>query len=351
MKGSGGGWNIRLNSIGTESGIAGGSCFWRPPEPWSGRVDDPENPTALRWHQIVQPWDGVYPVRGSTIPRIWLIGCSTDIGVSRNRGRPGAARGPRSIRRALANLPVRFGQSLELMDAGDIEPRNEDLEGLMGDLETLVAGITAAGDLPVVLGGGHEIAYGHHRGLVRGLAARSLPAPGIVSFDAHFDLRPEGPGQAPLHSGNMFRLLARESAERGEPFDYTVIGIQRSANTLSLFQEADRLGVRYLPARDAGSPEAVLAFLRALRPSTRLLQITLCVDVISAAHAPAVSAPQPFGLDPNVVLEGLRHLANSGRAAGLDIAEVSPRYKGDDSTAHLAALLLFAWVNAIAGVE
>lgn len=333
------------------TGSPDGRWVWRPPAPWGGRVDDPEDPAALRWHQVVRPWDGTPVSVGSGARSVWFIGCATDIGVSRNKGRPGAARGPGSLRKAMANLPVRFGDTLELVDAGDLVPRDGDLEGLMEGLERLVGAVVASGGFPVVLGGGHEVAYGHHRGLARGLSARSLPSPGIVSFDAHFDLRPEGPDETPLHSGNMFRILAREAAERGDAFEYDVIGIQRSANTPSLFQEADRLGVRYLPAREAGSPEAVLAFLRALRPAARPLQVTLCTDVLSAAHAPAVSAPQPFGLDPSVVLEGLRHLARGGRAAGLDIAEVSPRYEGDDGTAHLAAVLLFAWVNAMAGAE
>lgn len=347
---------MNLNDAGSARGprltaLPVGSWTWSPPEPWGGRVDDPEDPAALRWHQVVRPWDGTPIGAGSGTRRIWFIGCPTDIGVSRNKGRPGAARGPGSLRRALANLPVRFGDALELIDAGDLGPRDGDLEGLMEGLELLVGAVVASGGFPVVLGGGHEAAYGHHRGLVRGLAARSLPAPGIISFDAHFDLRPEGPPGAPLHSGNMFRLLAREAEERGDPFEYDVIGIQRSANTLSLFREADGLGVRYLPAREAGSPEAILEFLRTGRAGDRPLHVTLCTDVISAAHAPSVSAPQPFGLDPNVVLEGLRHLARSGRAAGLDVAEVSPRYEGDDGTAHLAAVLLFAWVNATAGAD
>ena len=344
LKGAGSARKPRLTAIPV------GRWTWRPPEPWGGRVDDPAEPEALRWHQVVRPWDGA-AVAPPGVLRIWFIGCATDIGVMRNKGRPGAARGPRSLRKAMANLPVRFADALELVDAGDLEPLDGDLEGFMEGLEALVASVVASGGFPVVLGGGHEVAYGHHRGLARGLAARFLPAPGIISFDAHFDLRPEGPPGTPLHSGNMFRLLAREASERGDPFEYDVIGTQRSANTLSLFREADRLGVRHLPAREAARVEQVLDFLRSGRSGDRPLHVTLCADVISAAHAPSVSAPQPFGLDPNVVLEGLRHLARSGRAAGLDVAEVSPRYEGDDGTAFLAAVLLFAWVNAMAGVD
>jgi len=325
---------------------------WRRPEPWGGRVDDPEDPEAQRWHQRVRAWDGQAPLPGvAGSRRIWFIGCPTDIGVARNKGRTGAAAGPGCIRRAMANLPVRFGEALELVDAGDLEPRGEDLEGLMEGLESLVGSVVASGGFPIVLGGGHEVAYGHHRGLRRGLAALSRPSPRVLSFDAHFDLRPEGPPEKPLHSGNMFKLLARESAAVGEALDYSVAGIQLSSNTQSLFRRAQEIGAHYLLARDATDAEALLAFLRGRASGELPCHVTLCADVLSAAHAPAVSAPQPFGIEPPIVLEGLRFLAKTGSAVGLDVAEVSPRYEGDDGTARLVAILLFAWINAMAGVE
>lgn len=323
-------------------------CVWKEPGRWTGRIDDPADPDAQRWHQRVTPWDGAPPV--SARDQVWFIGCCTDVGVSRNKGRPGAAAGPASIRRALANLPASFGHQLRLIDAGDLMPQGDDLEGVLEALADMVAQIVAARGFPVVLGGGHEIAYGHHRGLVRGLGLLGRSAPRIRSFDAHFDVRPEGPEGARVNSGNMFRLLALEAEERGERLDYAVIGIQQSANTASLYRSAAEVGCRFLPAVQATGVDVVLDFIDETCGGSEAIHATLCVDVMSAAHAPAVSAPQPFGLDPSLVLEGLRRLARSGLVAGLDVAEVSPRYAGDDSTAHLVAVLLFAWIHAMAAI-
>ena len=282
------------------------------------------------------------------------MGCASDVGIGRNRGRRGAAAAPAQIRAAAANLPALFGERLELVDAGDLSPRGEDLEGFEESLATLLAAIVEAGDFPIALGGGHEIAFGVFEGLRAGLkaAGRGGP-PGIVNFDAHFDLRPEGEGEGGLSSGNMFRRIARLCQERGEEFSYRVVGIQRSSNTESLFRLAEHLGVEYHLAREyeGRGSELLVDQVRHWSSGPQPLQVSLCFDVIAAAHAPAVSAPQPFGMEPRFVLEALRALAASGRVCGLDIAEISPRFDRDDRTSRLAAVLLFAWINAMAGIE
>lgn len=334
---------------GTVGQVAHGA--WLPASRWRGRTDSDTNRDAWRWHQCVQAWDGKTTPGFTGTREVWFIGCPTDIGVRRNRGRPGAAAAPALIRHSLANLPVRFDNSVTLLDAGDLAPLDDDLEELSERLEELVATIISAGGHTVLLGGGHEVAYGHHRGLRKGLLARGMESPAIISFDAHFDLRPEGSGQERIHSGNMFTLLASEYRDASAPFRYSVAGIQRSANTRSLFGQADLNGVRSLLAMDIRSTDTIEAFLAPICNKKISLHTSLCTDVLCAAHAPAVSAPQPFGLDPELVLAGLRYIARNGNPAGLDVCEVSPRFEGDDSTAHMVAVLIFAWVNALAGAD
>jgi len=45
---------------------------------------------------------------------------------------------------------------------------------------------------PIVLGGSHELAYGHFNGIVNHLKKQTKNSSkvGIINFDAHFDLRP-----------------------------------------------------------------------------------------------------------------------------------------------------------------
>ena len=77
------------------------------------------------------------------------------------------------------------------------------------------------------------------------------------------------------------------------------------------------------------------------------IYLTLCSDVFSAAYAPGVSASQPFGMHPEMVLLLLKHITNSGKVISFDIAEVSPRFDEDNRTAKLAAITIFAVINTI----
>ena len=78
------------------------------------------------------------------------------------------------------------------------------------------------------------------------------------------------------------------------------------------------------------------------------IYVTICADVFSSAFAPGVSAPQPFGLQPETVLRLLKHVLNSGKVVTFDFAEVSPRFDSDDNTAKLAAVFVYALVNTLA---
>src|SRR5699024_3498950 len=77
---------------------------------WTGRVD-PE-PDTHRWHQQVQP------LTGNAVPGIVLHGFVSDAGVSRNKGRTGAAAGPDAIRGMLANLA--WHGTAPVYDAGNV---------------------------------------------------------------------------------------------------------------------------------------------------------------------------------------------------------------------------------------
>jgi formiminoglutamase len=62
-----------------------------------------------------------------------------------------------------------------------------------------------------------------------------------------------------------------------------------------------------------------------------------------------VSAPQPFGLHPEIVLKLVKHVIQSGKVVSVDIAEVSPRFDEDNQTAKLAAVTIYAIINTMIG--
>ena len=173
---------------------------------WTGRVDDLEDRDSFRWHQVVERLDLSAPADQLAMqtPRgFCLLGYCCDQGVELNLGRVGAALGPQAIRSQLANLPVNFPMAIGLYDGGDVHCQDGDVEGTQKALAEAVKKVLSAGLFPVVLGGGHDVAFGHYLGIIEHLPpSTSL---GILNFDAHLDLRPLRPAAT---SGTMFTQIA-----------------------------------------------------------------------------------------------------------------------------------------------
>jgi formiminoglutamase len=321
------------------------------PARWTGRVDDFEDRDAFRWHQVIECLNLSAPAEqlAARSPRgFCLLGYCCDHGVELNLGRTGAARGPEAIRAQLANLPVNFPNTVCLFDGGDVHCRDGDLEGTQRTLAEAVERVLAFGFFPVVLGGGHDVAFGHYLGVLKHLpGAKRI---GILNFDSHLDLRPLRPAAT---SGTMFTQIAAECRRRGTGLSYLCIGAQKSANTVSLFRIAEELGVETVFAKDMEDAdlEPVKQKIDAFLAGNDAIYVTICADVFSSAFAPGVSAPQPFGLHPETILRLLKHVLASGKVVSFDFAEVSPRFDSDDNTAKLAAVFVYALVNTLAQLK
>ena len=307
-------------------------------EPWQGRVD-PEADSA-RWHQRIQPLDD-----GSE-PGLALLGFASDEGVRRNHGRVGAANGPSAIRKALANLA--WHRSGPAYDAGDVVCADGDLEAAQARLGGNVCALLDAGHLPIVLGGGHEVAFGSWQGLAGHLGgdrfeqqAPRMAAPriGIINFDAHFDLR----DPAQVHSsGTPFAQIAEQCAARGWPFAYACIGISRASNTRALFQRAAELGVLVREdheIRESRLPGLVTE-LQAFIAGCDAVYLTIDIDVLPACEAPGVSAPAARGVALSLLEPLLECVRDSGKLRLADLAELNPEHDIDNRTARVAARLI-----------
>ncbi len=148
------------------------------------------------------------------------MGFACDEGVRRNKGRVGAAGAPLAVRKLLANSAWHLGQPV--YDGGDVHCENGDLDAAHGHLAERVARLLDEGHFPLVLGGGHEVAFGSWSGLNLHLAGRGRI--GIINFDAHFDLRMK---LEQASSGTPFFQIAEQCAAQGSPFTYACLGWPR----------------------------------------------------------------------------------------------------------------------------
>lgn len=325
---------------------------------WQGRVDPDKN--SLRLHQVIKFLDlkDLHVGQAAAQQSIWapkenkkfaLIGFCCDEGIQRNQGRPGASGGPEAIRNALANLPVHFNeQGSQIFDAGDIlyqkTPANHDpLLSTQFALSTSIQILLFNQFFPIVLGGGHEVAFGHYHGthffLKSQKKAKLDEGVGIINFDAHFDLR--GLEKNRGTSGTPFLQIAKLSKQ--EPFQYLCLGIQKASNTKKMFQTADELGAKFIFAEEINQqhPE-IMTIIETFIQKNKFIYLTVCLDVFDSAFAPGVSAPASNGLTPHCFFPLLHKIMGSNKVIGFDIAEMSPGFDVDLHTAKLASLVLFS---------
>lgn len=299
---------------------------------WNGRFDGDE-PLYHRIFQRVKNESEISEIQPGAFV---LHGFAVDEGVRRNKGRQGAKEAPDVIRKNMANFPVIHPDFL-LYDRGNLDCKDSDLEGAQQQLANHVAEILMKGAKSVVLGGGHEITFGHYSGIRQAFPGKKI---GIINIDAHFDNRiPEsGVGAS---SGTGFWQIAQEG-----PIHSLHIGIQRNSNTLKLFDIAHSYGMKYILADELffENLPSVYEKIDALADSVDVLYLTVCMDVFNAGIAPGVSAPAYNGIFADAAfLHFFRHILKSEKLIAMDVAEVNPSLDRGDITARLAASLVNEW--------
>lgn len=306
---------------------------------WSGRTDSTTDRAAFRMHQVIKL---AAPKESVSNKSCTIIGFSSEEGVRRNNGRLGAAGGPDALRSELAKLPWRMPGDCELFDMGTIVCEDDQLEQAQATLGSAVRESLEKNTRPVILGGGHETAYGHYLGVREFLGPDAKL--GVVNIDAHFDLRSyeEQPS-----SGTMFKQMLDSDPN----VEYLVLGIQEFGNTDILFQEADKQGVSYVLEQDitSGGLDETLRKIALFIEKQDAVLLTLCSDVLNSAVAPGVSAPSPFGLDPLTVRKFIQTVASDEKTLSFDISEINPALDLQNQTVKLGAYLTNEAINALLG--
>lgn len=273
-------------------------------------------------------------------PRAVLLGFPSDEGVRRNGGRPGAAAAPEAIRarlRALtpdAETPAMRSVLERTADLGNVEVTGE-VERDQERLGEALAAHVDAGTFVIVLGGGHETAYGHFLGYVA--ANRS---PEILNWDAHADVRELKQGRA--HSGSPFRQAVQHPS--GACRRYSVAGLLPHSAAADHVRFVREQGVLRWRSELAG-PDAVGALYPELAAPA---MVSFDLDAVDQAHAPGVSAPATGGLTPEVWLRAARLAGRAPAVASVDVVELCPRLDVDDRTTRLAALTVWQVLRGLA---
>jgi len=250
--------------------------------------------------------------------------------------RSGARLGPNAIREASWNFEAyMMDHGLRLTDVKVCDLGNTEEFGPTSDM---VAGvrrkseqIVSKGKIPIVLGGEHSIAPASVMGFDKDI--------GVLGIDAHLDFRDEYLNDRFSHACSARRISDHVGVD-----DVVYMGVRSFSEAES--QDLERLGLTYVSAFDIHEGGIERAIERALKAvNEEKIYLTIDLDGVDPAYAPAVGNPEPFGLSPLQVKSLLKKLGP--RLVGMDINEVAPGWD-HGQTALLAARLVREAITSIA---
>lgn len=291
-----------------------------------------------------------------------LIGLPEDIGVRANYGRGGAHTAWEPALTNVLNVQSNsFLKGDELLVLGHVEFEDlmqqaakldsntkegiQKLRRLCAEVDERVTEvirlIVQAGKIPLIVGGGHNNAYGNIKGTALGLMARGkIKSASIncINCDAHSDFRAlEG-----RHSGNGFSYAYHDQF-LGK---YAIVGLHANYNSFHVLSELKKQQkkIRYSLLEDIFIHERI-SFKQAVKAAvafsgTSYYGVELDMDAIE--NIPS-SAKTSSGISANQARQYVSWAAQGKKAAYLHITEAAPvlsHIKADNKTGKLIAYLL-----------
>jgi len=242
--------------------------------------------------------------------------------------RSGSRFAPNAIREAsqyMESYSVRTGldwDDLRLVDVGDII--EEEVEPAVENIRRVVEEIKALGKLPVMIGGEHTITLG---------ALRALHPAAVVVFDAHLDLRDTLFEERLCHA----TYLRRAHEEQG----FKLIVVAARALSDEEVEYAEEKGVTVVTAQDVKrfGVEPVLEMIRDTLEGVESVYLSVDMDALDPAEAPAVGNPSPEGITVTQLLDLITGVVDK-RLVGFDLNEVSPSYDSGLTAIQAAYLII-----------
>ncbi|MFD5226689.1 arginase family protein [Microbacterium sp. NPDC058342] len=257
----------------------------------------------------------------------------------------GAHATPAAIREALRRYSATLmgppaldlNEALRIVDAGDVHEPDGD-EGVQRTVDR-VRGLSEDARLVIALGGDNSLTYP---------VARGSGATGLITIDAHFDLR-DG-----VSNGSPVRRLVQDApdAEQIDPRRIVQIGIADFANSAAYARRAAEWGIRVITldeVRGRDLADVVGEAVRVAGAESRI-HLDVDVDVVDRAVAPGCPASVPGGLAAWELRALVRGIATDPRVVSADIAEVDATADAEDArTVRLAALCVLELLAGLAG--
>lgn len=286
---------------------------------------------------------------------ISIMGAPFDMGVV---NRPGARFGPRAIRQAgyfgapnddiyHIGLGVYPTNELKVVDFGDANCPPSSLKRSHEAIREKVSQAVRANTIPIIVGGDHSITLPSATAIAEHYGFGKV---GMVHFDAHADTAPTSYGGVLASHSSPMRRLIESGAIPGKNF--IQVGLRGYWPPHTLFDWMSEQGMRWHQMSEIETrgfqPVLEDAISEAL-DGPELIYLSVDVDVMDPAFAPATGTPEPGGLTSSELLRAVRQIVLSVDLVAADVVEVAPDYEGPANiTAEVGHRIILEIISSIA---
>ena len=277
-------------------------------------------------------------------PDVAIVGIPFDTAAS---FRPGQRFGPSAVRDISVLLRpsnqfhgINAFDRVNVVDSGDVPAIPGDIQTTYDLIAARYADLAGKGTVPIGIGGDHSITLGELRGM-----AKALGPVALVQLDAHCDTWDNYWGVRYTH-GTPFRRAVEEGLLNVE--HSIQVGMRGSEYAPGDLDESRRLGFEVMTTPEMlKHPPAHVAKVIRERVGDVPAFLTFDVDFFDPAYAPGTGTPEVGGPTSAFGLEIVQHLAGVP-FVGFDTVEVLPALDPTQTTALLAATLIFEFIALVA---
>ena len=286
-----------------------------------------------------------------------IFGISEDLGVYANYGNTGTYKAWEATLKVLLNIQSNsFTNPKRVLVLGHLdysEQRNDLLsldiskkknltktrsfvETIDKDVTNLISTIVKSGKIPIVIGGGHNNAYGN----IKGCSLAKNEKINVVNFDAHTDFRAE----EGRHSGNGFSYAFAE----GFLNNYFIFGLHTNYTSDNILKTLKKLKEIKYNTYEALEIQNKLDFNSELK--TALNHVSGCsygieIDCDAIENMPS-SAVSPSGFSVKQARQFVHYFGNHKNASYLHICEALPTKKTETKVGKLITYLITDFIRS-----
>lgn len=286
-----------------------------------------------------------------------IIGLPEDVGVFANHGKTGTSRAWDATLKVLLNIQNnQYTKADKVLILGHLDFTSEILEiselnsskkkdiikarKIVSEIDNhvsyIISQIILAGKKPIIIGGGHNNAYGNIKG-----TSLALNKPiNVINFDAHSDFRPE----EGRHSGNGFSYAYAEGFLK----NYFIFGLHENYTSDKLFKTLDKLKSIKYNTFESIEIRKELVFKEELNLALKHISSSpfgIEIDCDAIENIPS-SAMTPSGFSVNKTRRFLNFFAKQDNACYLHICEAAPSKKKDTTVGKLITYLITDFIKA-----